>query len=313
MQVKLIYWTNSLIKLNNISFRSLRAFIILAEQRQFNLAAAHCHMSQSALSQMVSRLEQQFGARLFERSTRHVALTPEGELLLSAARRMLQDMQSVQENILDHVQGRRGKVSLAALPSLSDDWLPGAIAAFRTSHPGVRVKLFDVMTDAGVELLRRCQVDFMLTPLVTDSEEFEVRTLSSERFFLVCPPDHRFAGLTSVTPAQLAHCDYIHSNRSGSVWSFMEPLLRDVPLCDTGLEVFQFGTLAGLIEKGLGVTIVPEFSLHQFQRRGLAAVPFAPNTVRRPLRMAKRRGQALSMAAQALLTTVEGLIPRQPH
>ncbi|MCY1164693.1 Hydrogen peroxide-inducible protein activator [compost metagenome] len=308
-KVKLIYSLHLFNKLINFSTRVLNAFVALAECRQFTVAAERCHMSQPAFSQMITRLEAQAGTRLFERDTRNVSLTAEGLLLLPVAQRLLADMKAVQGELSDHANGRRGKVAIAALPSLSDEWLPGLVAAFRRRWPGVRVQLFDVATEPGLELLRQGIVDFALTARMPYPEEFEVRPLFSERFFLVCAPGHPLAGRKRVTAASLAGCDYIHSSRSGSVWPYLSPFFEDVALGDSGLEVMQFGTLAGLIASGLGVSVIPGFSLHQFVRRGLVAIPFTEKGLQRSLLMVKRRGHGLSTAAQMMLQMIEAKAP----
>ena len=69
----------------NLSGRLIDAFQALEETRRFAVAAKRCHVSRSAFSQMIGRLEEQVGARLFDRDTRNVALTPEGEVFSRGA------------------------------------------------------------------------------------------------------------------------------------------------------------------------------------------------------------------------------------
>ena len=80
--------------------------------------------------------------------------------------------------------------------------------------------------------------------------------------------------------------------------------IRDIEFNDTGLEVGHLSTLAGLIANGVGVSIVPGFTLFQFYRLGLSAVPIRDRGLERPLLMVKRRGQSLSVAAKALLEMI---------
>lgn len=285
----------------------------LADCRQYTLAAGRCHISQSALSQLIARLEEQAGVRLFDRSTRSVSLTPEGELLVPVARRLLSDIQVATEDLQDHARGHRGRVAIAALASHSDEWLPRVIAMFRQRYPGIRVQLFDVISEQGMDLLRRGTVDFALSSSAMIPDEFEVQQLLSERFFLVCPPDHALARRKRLTIASLAGCQYIHSSKTGSVWPYLIERAPGLRLVDSGFEVMQFGTIAGLIENGLGVTVIPEFSLHQFTRRGLKAVLIGDKGFTRPLRMLRRRGHDLSIAAQAMLREMKANPPAQLH
>ena len=121
--------------LNNFSGRLLGAFIALVDTGQFKIAAERCNVSQSAFSQMISRLEQQLGVKLFDRDSRRVSLTPEGRLLVPIARTLANDIQVMFDELRDHAEQRIGKVAIAALPSLSADWLPKILADFRRLPP----------------------------------------------------------------------------------------------------------------------------------------------------------------------------------
>lgn len=290
--------------LSSFSGRLLSAFLTLADCGQFKLAAERFNVSQSAFSQMISRLEEQLGIRLFDRDTRHVSLTPEGQMLVPAARALATDVESIFADLRDHAEKKKGKVAIAALPSLSADWLPKILAQFRRQHPGIKLQLFDTISDPNLDLVRRGTVDFAINAPIGDSQEFETQFLFNEPYFFICLPDHPFASKKSVTLRALAGCDYVHSNRSGSLWRWIEPHTRDIAFNDTGFEVGHLSTLAGLIANGIGQSIVPGFALFQFHRLGLSAVSIRDRALLRPLLMVKRRGQSLSVAAKALLDMI---------
>lgn len=94
----------------NFSPRLLNAFLTLAHCRHFTLAATRVHMSQSAFSQAISRLEAQVGVRLFDRNTRSVTLTPEGDLLLPVAMRLMQGIGDIFQDLRDHADRKKGKL-----------------------------------------------------------------------------------------------------------------------------------------------------------------------------------------------------------
>ena len=291
-------------KLNDFSGRLLGAFLTLADCEQFKLAAERFNVSQSAFSQMISRLERQLGTRLFDRDTRHVSLTPEGQALVPLARALATDVESMYGSLRDHAERRKGKVAIAALPSLSADWLPKILADFRRRYPGIQLQLFDTVADPNLDLVRRGTVDFALNARINSPEEFDTQLLFHEPFFFICPPSHPLAQKPHVTLQSLAGCDYIHSIRTGSVWHWIQPHIGNIEFNDTGFEVGHLSTLAGLIANGIGVSIVPGFALFQFYRLGLSAVPIHDRGLERPLLMVKRRGQSLSVAAKALLEMI---------
>ena len=87
---------------------------------------------------MIARLEDQIGARLFDRDTRNVRLTPEGEVFAQGAHRIAADMKSTLNEVRDRVQRRVGRVSVAAPPSLAAGWLPAQLADFHAAYPGIQ-------------------------------------------------------------------------------------------------------------------------------------------------------------------------------
>lgn len=289
----------------NISTRLLQAFLALADCRHFGHAAERCHVSQSAFSVMIQKLEAAAGARLFERDTRNVTLTPEGELFVEVARQLVADIEAAFADMSDYVARRKGRVAIAALPSLAAGWLPPVLADYRARHPGVTVALFDAISDQCLELLRHGKVDIALTAPGPDLLEFDTRPLCSDPFYLVCRKDHALAGKRRIKVAQLAGCELIHLARSTSVRQHLEAMLHPGGTVNTGLEVEHLATVAALIESGLGVSVVPELTLFQFRLPNLVAIPLDAPELVRPLLIVTHKERSLSIAAQGLLELVE--------
>jgi DNA-binding transcriptional LysR family regulator len=281
----------------NLSSRDLEAFLALAQTQHFTRAAERCHLSQSAFSQKIARIEATAGVALFSRSTRHVTLTPEGEVFAEEVRRIQQDLRHALAHLQDLATRRIGKVAVAALPSAAAVWMPQVIARYRAAHPSIRIELFDALAHGGLALLREGRVDLAITA-GGDLREFDVTELKSERFYLVCPPSHALAGKRAVTLAQLRGAPLVQIARSSSVRQHLEA--AGVTAEPGALEVEHLATVAALVAQGLGVSVVPELTLFHFERAGLAAVPVRDAQLRRPLLLAQRKGKALSVAAQAM-------------
>lgn len=289
----------------NLSTRLLHAFLALAECRHFGHAAERCHVSQSAFSAMIQKLETATGARLFERDTRNVSLTPEGEVFVEVARQLVADMEAALADMNDYVARRKGRVAIAALPSLAAGWLPPVLAAYRQRHPGVAVELFDAISDQCLDLLRQGKADIALTAPGPNLLEFTTQPLCADPFYLVCRKDHALAGKRRIKVAQLAGCEMIHLARSTSVRQHLDAVLRPGAVIHTGLEVEHLATLAALIESGLGVSVVPELTLFQFRLPNLVAIPVDAPELVRPLLIVTPKERSLSIAAQGLLDLVQ--------
>lgn len=284
----------------NLSGRLLDAFLALEETRRFAVAAERCNVSASAFSQMISRLEQQVGARLFDRTTRTVSLTPEGEVFAEGARRIAAEIRGTVLELRERVQRKTGRVSLAAPPSLAADWLPRQMALFRDKHPGIGLRLWDVVADRCLEMIRRGDADFGLNALPGQETEFEARHLFDEPFFVICPEGDPIARSRSVKLKDLRGRACIQTVRSGSVWQETQRLVQQADMRDTGFEVNQLGTLGGLVANGFGIGLVPESALQLCQRQGVVGVRIAEPGATRPIYLVRQRERSLSVAAAAL-------------
>lgn len=293
----------------NLSARDLDAFLALADTQHFTRAAGRCHLSQSAFSQKISRIEEAAGAALFERSTRHVALTPEGEVFANEVRRIQKDLQHALTHLHELATRRVGKVAVAVLPSAAAVWMPQVIARYAQAYPSIRVELFDALAGGGLALLREGRVDLAITA-GGDVGEFDVQELKSERFYLVCPRGHRLARQRSVSLSQLARENLVHLARSSSVRQHLEA--AGVPAGPRSLEVEHLATVAALVAGGLGVSVVPELTLFHFAAADIARVPVRDAQLRRPILLARRKGKALSAAARAMRDEIVR-IARQPR
>lgn len=287
----------------NLNTRDLEAFLALAQTQHFTRAAERCHLSQSAFSQKIGRIERTAGVALFERSTRHVALTPEGEQFAEQVRRIQQDLRHALAHLQDLAMRRVGKVAVAALPSVAAVWMPQVIARYRAANPLVRIELHDKLAGPGLQLLRVGTVDFAITA-GGDLAEFDLTELKRERFFLVCPPRHPLAGKNFVTLAQLKGLPMIHLARGSSVRQCVDSALEGEAPAEPVLEVEHLATAAALVAQDIGVCVVPQLTLFHFRRAGLAAVPVRSRELVRPLWLARRKGRALSVAAQAMVREV---------
>ena len=284
----------------NLSTRELRAFVALAEQRNFTRAASLCHLSQPAFSALIQALEANLGGRLFERSTRHVSMTAEGEAFLEAALRLLKDADAAIEGVRDHVARRRGRVAIAILPSLAAGWLPPLLARFHLAHPGIELDVADVLSDECLERVRSGRADFALASSRTDAPELRTERFCSDDFHVVFPQDHALAQKAgAVRLSELHTFPIVQLARSSSVRQYVEAAIYPHRM-RTVMELEQLSTVARMVKAGLGITIVPSLTLFHFEQEGLAARRIQSAGLRRQVFLIRRSDRALSSAAQGL-------------
>ncbi|MGM9486650.1 LysR family transcriptional regulator [Ideonella sp. YS5] len=298
----------------DLSTRQLRAFIALAEQRSFTRAAAQCHLSQPAYSALIKQLEDQLNQRLFDRSTRHVELTTEGRAFEPAARRVLAEFDTAIAGAADYATKRRGRVSIALLPSLAAGWLPAVLADFRARYPGIELDVADVLSEACIERVKTGQADLAIAAIRADTPELKAELFCTDRFHLVCPAGHPLATMKATPkPKDLLPHPFIHLSRTSSVRQYLDAALRPLRL-NAVMEVDQLATVMGMVRAGLGISIVPELALFHFQHPGLVTRALGWKGLMRRLYFVRRRGRGLSVAAEGfhelvLQTTLANATP----
>ena len=278
----------------NVSTRELRAFVTLTEQRSFTRAADLCSLSQPAFSALIRALEDHVGARLFDRTTRSVELTAEGEAFIEPARRLLRDTEEAIGDVRDHVARRRGRVAIAVLPSLAAGWLPSLLADFHARYPGIELDVADVLSEECIERVRLGRADFALASTRTKAPELRTERFCTDQFHVVCRRDHELAQERGTARlAEVARYPIVQLARSSSVRQHLEAAIYPTRL-RTVLELEQLSTVARMVRAGLGITVVPSLTLFYFEDNDLLSRAVKAPGLTRQVFLVRRSDRALS-------------------
>lgn len=286
----------------NLSTKDLKAVIALSQTKSFGQAALLVHLSQSALSALIARVETQIGARLFERTTRAVELTDVGHVFVAHAQELLRDTQRALQAISDTVHLKTGSVTVAALPSLAASFVPKIFAEFSQRHPEVRLSLLDTLSGPAFDLVRDGKVDFALTAADPKQEDLAYEQLTEDRFLLICPEGHPLSDHKGAIPLE-STLDYPHISMSGSasVRQYIDADLLAKGLDFTPVfEVDHIATIGALVREGLGISALPETAISLLQANNLTKIPLSAPGIQRPLGIVKRRHTPQSSAAREL-------------
>ena len=126
-----------------IDFDGIQAFVVTAELGGFNKAAEQLHITQTALTRRVQKLEAYLGLKLLDRTTRRVEMTAVGRDFLPQARAIVNEMTSAVERLKDMSQHAKGNFTLACVPSMAAHMLPQLIRQYADICPGNRIRLLD--------------------------------------------------------------------------------------------------------------------------------------------------------------------------
>ncbi len=184
--------------------RQLRYFVAVAEELHFGRAAERLGIAQPPLSQRIRKLEQDLGARLFDRDSRRVELTEAGQVLLGEARELLARWER-----LVTLVGKAGRGELDALrvgvpPEVPGRVLAAILSAFAQAHPDVRLDLLELTTAEQLRLLADRQLDAGLLQHPIDAIGLELGPVVETPLGVVLPRDSPLAARAELTLADLA-------------------------------------------------------------------------------------------------------------
>ncbi len=297
----------------NPSIKQLRAFVAAAQSATFAEASERVHLSQPALSIAIRTLEEQVGGPLFTRTTRHVALTPEGRSFLPVAIRLLKDWTEAFEDLGERFSKQRGKVTIAALPTVAAGPLPKVIAAFRARFPQIKLSIHDVLADDVLEMVREGRADLGFSVLPAESDDIDFQPVLADHYAVVCPLGHPLLDQPSVRWRQLADYPFISLNRSSSVGHDIDLVMRQTGVeLDVLCDVRQVATVSRMVAAGVGIGVLPGLSFSQVADDGTGHRPLVEPQITRSLGLIRRKRHPLSAAATAMVELVLAVASVEP-
>ncbi len=285
----------------NFDLSDLRAFIAVADHASFSLASIELHLSQSALSRRIERLETALGVRLFERTTRKVALTPVGREFMRKSRELLVGLEESLMGMRDVAEKMRGEVSISCVPSAVRYFLPDVLQDYHSQYPNILVRVIDEGANEVLAAVARSEADFGLNYIGTQEPDVDFQAIFKEDFVMACRNDHPLAKRKKVSWAELGEYEYMTVTRDSGNRMLLDQALTASPVRPRWFcEVRHVLTLVSLVEAGLGIAAVPRLAMPQEGHPLLVSVPLVEPVISRTIGLIRQRGRQLSPAAQRL-------------
>lgn len=256
----------------NVTLRQLRAFSLISELGSYTAAAEALSMTQGALSHLIRELERQLGFKVFDRTTRRLELTPDGERYLKQTEQVLIQVRKLSELSDDILQRRKTRFRLGSTAALIASELQAVLHEFGSLHPDIRVELKDYPPDALIMAVERGDVDLAMGPARMDMPDSLQQTgLFESPSMLVVARDHPFAKKPVVRWSGLQDQTFVlHSKQS--VLQLKSDSGFDVPATRL-IELSQLHSILSVVESGDGVTIVAAYAQKYLQVHDVVAVP----------------------------------------
>jgi len=297
-----------------MDLRQLRYLVALAEERSFTRAAAREHIAQPALSQQIRRLEREVGLALVERTTRRVAPTEAGELLVARARRALAEIEAAQAEMQALRGMLTGRVAIGAMPTMGPIDLSPVMATFHRRHPGVELVVREQSSEELAEMLRIDELDiaFLSVTERIESHGLGLAQLACEELVVVLPQEHPLAGEGKLSMPRLAGERFIGYREGARLRELLESAGRAAgfePLVKLASNEGQ--RIRGLVGCGAGIAIMPR-SEAEWPDRDFAVATLVDPGLSRDITLAWREERRLPPAAAEFLALSKStfVVPR---
>jgi DNA-binding transcriptional LysR family regulator len=286
-----------------MELRQLRYLVALDDERHFTRAAARLHIAQPALSQQIRRLEDEVGLALVDRTTRHVALTPAGELLVGRARRALAEVDAAAAELSELAGVRTGRVVIGAMRSTGRFDLSALFAAYYARHPGIELVVREEPSEVMLQRLHADALDvaFLSVNRLDAGPDIQLHPLLDEPLVALLAPDHPLAGRRRIDMAELRDERFVVFGEGGSLRRIVVLGAREAgfepALAFESTESVRIRAMASL---GLGVALAPA-SEAEHEGPPVAVVPVRRPRLTRDVTLAWRAQRRHSPAARAFL------------
>jgi LysR family hydrogen peroxide-inducible transcriptional activator len=245
-----------------MEFHQLRYVCAIADTGNFSRAAERCQVAQPSLSQQVLKLEEDLGAKLFDRLGRSVRLTEAGRAFIPHARAVIEHMEVARLSVADKNADLRGSVAVGVIPTVAPYLMPSYTAAFAKKYPDAKLRIVEERTSVVVEGLRDLSIDVAILALPLRHKDLELFPIRTEPLFAVMRKDHPRASAESLALKDLRGESFVmlrdgHCFRDLSIATCTRA--RIAP--NIAFESGQFSSLLGMVAAGVGVSLVPEMAI----------------------------------------------------
>lgn len=294
----------------DFSSRQLRAFLLVAQHQNFTRAAEALFMTPAGLSTLVHQFEEQLGFRLFDRTTRHVALTSEGKELLPTVRRSLEELEIAMSRTGTRVKNASQTLSVGAGHLVAAYILPQAIKEFRSRHPELRITVVDDDPVGTMEKVRAGALDMGVGSFA--HRAVGVRHTLFFRFALmVIRPEVESAPRRASTTWSALNGETLLLPSLESVRSLIEEHLSEAGVSAPSTMVLnRLDTIVGMVEAGQGTAIVPSYAQPACRHRRVVMSRLTNPMVPIEFYQIRNRGRKLPAVAEEFATFLQAYIAR---
>jgi DNA-binding transcriptional LysR family regulator len=238
----------------------LRVFVAVAERQHVTRAAEALNLAQSAASAAIAALEARYGAKLFTRTGRGIALTEAGQQFLPAARAVLGRVEAA-ELLLSELAGlKRGTLAIQASQTIASYWLPRHLMEFRQAHPGITIRLSIANSAQVMEAVHAGAAELGFIEDALADPALAVEQVARDQMIIVTAPGHPWCQAAAISPQDLADSPWVMREPGSGTRSTFESMLHvwGVPAASlrVAMELPSNEAVRAAVEAGMGATAI---------------------------------------------------------
>lgn len=292
----------------------LRTLIHVADLGSLSKAADRLHIAQPALSRQIRMLEDELGARLFDRHGRGMIITEQGQDVLRHALRVMAELEEIRAVVADENAPLRGHVAIGMPPTAGDILSEPLVSAFREAHPDATLRIVSAYSGYLLDWMQRGEIDAAILYDPKSARTLHIQPLLEETLFLIGPSQSDFSLDRSIDFQELANQRLLLPSIGHGLRALLERYALEVGITlNVRVEADSYSTLKSLVRNGHGVTVLPLAPIHEELTAGrLGAVPLVnPIPVRRLIMSYptdRPMPRLARFAGQVIATTVATLV-----
>ncbi|AGA68446.1 transcriptional regulator [Desulfitobacterium dichloroeliminans LMG P-21439] len=253
----------------------LEIFRKVAEEKSFSKAADDLFLSQPAVSSHIRNLENEFGTKLINRSSKHVELTPAGEIFYEEATRIINQYKEAKEKINQIQSVVTGTLRIGASFTIGEYILPELISQMATGYPNLNISVTIANTEEIAQGLRQNRLDIALVEGVVNEREFMVEPFMEDEMILIAPAGHPLTKIRSVSAKDLQGFVWILREAGSGTREFSDHFMQALKIKMQHSYVFSSNTgVKAAVISGLGIAMVSKLIIQkELKTKELMTIP----------------------------------------
>lgn len=247
-----------------MDIKNIHTFIRAAELKSFTKVAQESNYAQSTVTAQIQQLERELGYPLFDRIGKTVSLTCMGEEFLKYAH-VISEQLSKAHSLNEGQEEIKGVLRIGVIESLLFANLKNIIPRFRSTFKNVNVQIKMGQTTELVEMLKQNKLDLIyISADKNTDDELSCEYVKEEHLVFISSPTHILSSADIISPKELFKYDFAVTEQTGVCYGRLKALASENDsVLHTIVEVDNTAVVSEIVEEGLGIGFLPEYSIHK--------------------------------------------------